>query len=192
MNSIVVEDELFARFTRRMYWVKTTAEVELDYFLKSMTKNFYKKNRWRACYSINTNDIQPLRYQAIVDKYEPRLFETLCKKEGIAVNDIVEISCIAFGEMSILEKLNVYYGAIKDSVSTNKKIVLGGSINPKIAARFSILLQSKFPPIEVHIEGHSSNETLYLVYGETKNIIWRFLKVLPNVIWANLKKKVAI
>lgn len=80
---------------------------------------------WIAGYCVNAQS--DFRYLNVLDDYSKKV---VLRDKNIQENDLVEITCIWMNREVLKDdftRLNVYFSSLRDALSTNKVIIIGGS-----------------------------------------------------------------
>ena len=169
----------FVQF-RAAYLRESGVEVNLDYLISAnKVVAFYDENgEWYGGYVINTGNI---RYADLID---PAKIPSLEKETGVYLSDCVEITCIwkrqdatGFAPESFLK---VYFYAIKNSLESGKRYVLGGSVSESILKSFMRALDKVLYEGEFDVNGVAKKGVI--VYNDAEGVASSFVKYMERIL----------
>jgi hypothetical protein len=138
-----------------------------------------QKDPWVAGYAVNTK--KPFRYLSVYDS--TTISHILTNSNVPTQDDICELTVIWYGNPNndkyVLSERNkswIYIWSLWDAFRTNRYIVIGGSVEPKIWHRFKRVLTNILflGPVTLKKADEKSHEKLALVvwqYNDTRILI---------------------
>ncbi len=157
-----------------LYQAKSGFAVELDYLRVSHVRIFYyaaRPEKWLAGYVQNGNGMLRYLHALPADCDRPALLARM----GVAATDILETCCIFLDRLPPLDRQQVYRKVVQEAYRSDKAVLLGGSILPRVAA---YQMQS-MPHLLVAVETiHAGKKVLMQeYYGYRNEFLWRSLGV---------------